>query len=41
MEWYLDNEPWWRALQSRKGVGERLGVSTVTGADAKDRSVGA
>jgi dTDP-glucose 4,6-dehydratase len=24
--WYLDNEEWWRALQSRSGVGERLGV---------------
>ncbi|WP_420396861.1 dTDP-glucose 4,6-dehydratase [Nioella sp.] len=24
--WYLDNEPWWRALQGREGVGERLGV---------------
>ncbi|WP_164661990.1 dTDP-glucose 4,6-dehydratase [Tropicibacter sp. Alg240-R139] len=24
--WYLDNEPWWRALQDRHGVGERLGV---------------
>lgn len=24
--WYLDNEDWWRALQSRKGVGDRLGV---------------
>ena len=24
--WYLDNEPWWRALQDRQGVGERLGV---------------
>jgi dTDP-glucose 4,6-dehydratase len=24
--WYLDNEPWWRALQSRQGVGQRLGV---------------
>ena len=24
--WYLDNESWWRALQSRQGVGERLGV---------------
>ncbi|MEO0378636.1 MAG: dTDP-glucose 4,6-dehydratase [Pseudomonadota bacterium] len=24
--WYLDNEPWWRALQDRSGVGERLGV---------------
>ncbi|WP_109468732.1 dTDP-glucose 4,6-dehydratase [Albibacillus kandeliae] len=26
VQWYLDNEPWWRALQSRAGVGERLGV---------------
>ena len=26
VQWYLDNEAWWRALQSRKGVGERLGV---------------
>jgi dTDP-glucose 4,6-dehydratase len=24
--WYLDNEGWWRALQSRDGVGARLGV---------------
>ena len=24
--WYLDNESWWRALQSRQGVGERLGI---------------
>jgi dTDP-glucose 4,6-dehydratase len=24
--WYLANEDWWRALQSRDGVGERLGV---------------
>ncbi|MCE8510014.1 dTDP-glucose 4,6-dehydratase [Ruegeria pomeroyi] len=24
--WYLDNETWWRALQSRDGVGQRLGV---------------
>jgi len=23
--WYLDNEPWWRALQDRDGVGKRLG----------------
>ncbi|MCB1363163.1 MAG: dTDP-glucose 4,6-dehydratase [Rhodobacteraceae bacterium] len=27
VQWYLDNEPWWRALQSRDGVGRRLGVS--------------
>ena len=25
VQWYLDNEDWWRALQSRQGVGERLG----------------
>ncbi|MFV0359686.1 dTDP-glucose 4,6-dehydratase [Tropicimonas sp.] len=25
--WYLDNETWWRALQARKGVGERLGAA--------------
>lgn len=28
VQWYLDNEDWWRALQSRAGVGERLGVKT-------------
>lgn len=26
VQWYLDNESWWRPLQARKGVGERLGV---------------
>ena len=26
VQWYLDNEPWWRALQARAGVGERLGT---------------
>lgn len=26
VQWYLDNEKWWRALQTRAGVGERLGV---------------
>ncbi|TNB49671.1 dTDP-glucose 4,6-dehydratase [Martelella lutilitoris] len=26
VQWYLDNEDWWRALQGRKGVGTRLGV---------------
>ena len=25
VQWYLDNEDWWRALQERDGVGERLG----------------
>jgi len=29
--WYLENEPWWRALQSRAGVGERLGLKTASG----------
>ncbi|MET1414841.1 dTDP-glucose 4,6-dehydratase [Roseibium sp. HPY-6] len=27
VQWYLDNEEWWRALQDRKGVGQRLGVA--------------
>ena len=26
VEWYLDNEDWWKPLQNRKGVGERLGT---------------
>jgi len=26
VQWYLDNEPWWRALQARDGVGHRLGT---------------
>ncbi len=26
VQWYLDNDDWWRALQNRAGVGERLGV---------------
>lgn len=26
VRWYLDNEEWWRALQSRSGVGKRLGI---------------
>jgi len=26
VQWYLDNEDWWRALQDRGGVGERLGT---------------
>ena len=25
VQWYLDNEAWWRALQTREGVGQRLG----------------
>lgn len=27
VQWYLDNENWWRALQDRHGVGERLGTA--------------
>ncbi|MEN8887549.1 MAG: dTDP-glucose 4,6-dehydratase [Celeribacter marinus] len=27
VQWYLDHELWWRALQERAGVGARLGVS--------------
>ena len=26
VQWYLDNEDWWRALQNRDGIGERLGT---------------
>lgn len=26
VQWYLDNEAWWRALQHRDGVGSRLGM---------------
>jgi dTDP-glucose 4,6-dehydratase len=27
VQWFLDNEPWWRALQGRSGVGQRLGLT--------------
>ena len=27
VEWYLENTSWWQALQSRAGVGQRLGMS--------------
>ncbi|WP_298258098.1 dTDP-glucose 4,6-dehydratase [uncultured Litoreibacter sp.] len=26
VQWYLENEPWWKALQNRDGVGARLGT---------------
>ena len=26
VRWYLDNEAWWKPLQARAGVGQRLGV---------------
>jgi dTDP-glucose 4,6-dehydratase len=28
VQWYLDNEDWWRPLQDRQGVGTRLGVKS-------------
>lgn len=27
VQWYLDNEDWWQALQNREGVGDRLGMA--------------
>jgi dTDP-glucose 4,6-dehydratase len=32
VRWYLDNENWWRPLQARAGVGERLGQYSGAGA---------
>ncbi len=29
VQWFLDNEDWWRALQNRDGVGERLGSAKL------------
>jgi len=28
VQWYLDNKDWWKLLQSRSGVGERLGTKS-------------
>ena len=28
VQWYLDNESWWKPLQNREGVGERLGTKS-------------
>lgn len=28
VQWYLDNEDWWKRLQNRSGVGERLGTKS-------------
>lgn len=28
VNWYLDNEHWWRSLMARSGVGQRLGVKS-------------
>lgn len=30
VDWYLENDAWWRALMSRQGVGRRLGQATDT-----------
>ena len=27
VDWYLENEDWWRALQNRQGFGQRLGTA--------------
>ena len=35
VQWYLDNEPWWRALQNREGVGQRLGTGPDAGPGAR------
>jgi dTDP-glucose 4,6-dehydratase len=29
VQWYLDNEAWWRELQARRYGGERLGLKTA------------
>ena len=34
IQWYLDNEPWWRAIQSGQYGGERLGTVTKAGGAA-------
>ncbi|MEM9370465.1 MAG: dTDP-glucose 4,6-dehydratase [Pseudomonadota bacterium] len=26
VDWYLENRPWWQAIQQRQGVGDRLGL---------------
>jgi dTDP-glucose 4,6-dehydratase len=31
VDWYLENEAWWRALSNRGGVGKRLGVKSDAG----------
>ena len=28
VQWYLHNEDWWKRLQNRSGVGERLGTKS-------------
>jgi dTDP-glucose 4,6-dehydratase len=33
VQWYLDNEPWWQAIQNGSYAGERLGTSPNTNGD--------
>ena len=35
VQWYLDNEAWWKPLQERAGVGTRLGTDTDNSTGAK------
>ena len=30
VDWYLENRPWWQALQDRQGVGARLGLDATS-----------
>ncbi len=34
VRWYLDNEPWWRAIQAKAYGGERLGLTADPGPQA-------
>jgi dTDP-glucose 4,6-dehydratase len=34
VDWYLANEDWWRALQNREGVGQRLGTGVAAAGSA-------
>ena len=33
VDWYLAHEPWWRALQDRAGIGQRLGRGPSAGSE--------
>ncbi|WP_088626297.1 dTDP-glucose 4,6-dehydratase [Oceanicola sp. 22II-s10i] len=36
VRWYLDNEDWWRPLQAREGVGQRLGTAPSAVAEPEE-----
>jgi dTDP-glucose 4,6-dehydratase len=39
IDWYLDNQPWWRALRAAKYAGQRLGTSIAdTGIEDKGKA---